>query len=199
MSHPLHLCDMVNRRSRRIACCENPNVPYKGCAPFLATPGGNSSSLSSALWTRLSGAVLLKHNRLFLGSLLFCVLCLFLMWWTNYVHPIYRYEWIEHSGSNLCQSTRYPDTFVKFFSPSKQRKRGSVVGWITMLQAGRSLLRFPMWSLKFFNLPYPSSRTVAPGVDSASKRNEYQESSWWVEGGEARKTDNLTAIYELTV
>jgi hypothetical protein len=30
----------------------------------------------------------------------------------------------------------------------------------------------------FFNLPNPSSRTMALGVDSASDKNEYQESSW---------------------
>jgi hypothetical protein len=30
----------------------------------------------------------------------------------------------------------------------------------------------------FFNWPNPSSRAMAPGVDSASNKNEYQESSW---------------------
>jgi hypothetical protein len=40
---------------------------------------------------------------------------------------------------------------------------GSVVGWDTMLQAGRSRVRFPMRSLDFFNLPNPSSRTMALG------------------------------------
>jgi hypothetical protein len=38
---------------------------------------------------------------------------------------------------------------------------------------------------------------MAPGVDSPSNRNEYQESSWGVKGGRsARKTDSLTAICE---
>jgi hypothetical protein len=37
---------------------------------------------------------------------------------------------------------------------------GSVVRWGTMLQAGRSQVRFSMRSLDFFNLPYPSSRTM---------------------------------------
>jgi hypothetical protein len=32
-----------------------------------------------------------------------------------------------------------------------------------MLQAGRSRVRVPMTSLDFFNLPNPSSRTVALG------------------------------------
>jgi hypothetical protein len=40
--------------------------------------------------------------------------------------------------------------------------RGSVVGWGTVLQAGRSRVRFPM-PLKFFNWPNPSSRTMALG------------------------------------
>jgi hypothetical protein len=39
--------------------------------------------------------------------------------------------------------------------------RGSVVGWGTMLQAGRSRVWFPMRSLNFFLWPNPSSRTVA--------------------------------------
>jgi hypothetical protein len=34
-----------------------------------------------------------------------------------------------------------------------------------------------------------------PGVDSASNRNEYQE-SFWDKGRPARKTENLTAICE---
>jgi hypothetical protein len=42
--------------------------------------------------------------------------------------------------------------------------RGSVVGWGTMLQAGRSRDRIPIRSLNFFfNLPNPSSRTMALG------------------------------------
>jgi hypothetical protein len=68
-----------------------------------------------------------------------------------------------------------------------------------MLQAGRSRVRFPMWSLDFSSdlsfQPHYSS-----GVDSASNRNEYQESYWGVGGvkgwRQARKADNLTAISE---
>jgi hypothetical protein len=51
-----------------------------------------------------------------------------------------------------------------------------------MLQAGRSRVRVPMRWI-FFNWPNPSSRTMAPGVDSASNRNEYQEDSWGVKRG----------------
>jgi hypothetical protein len=58
---------------------------------------------------------------------------------------------------------------------------GSVVGWGTMLQAGKSRDRVPMrWILS--NLPNPSSH-YGPGVYSASNKNEYQESSWGVKGG----------------
>jgi hypothetical protein len=50
--------------------------------------------------------------------------------------------------------------------------RGSVVGWGTMLQAERSWVRFPTRLLDFFNLPNPSSRTMALGLTQASNRNE---------------------------
>jgi hypothetical protein len=46
-----------------------------------------------------------------------------------------------------------------------------------MLQGGRSRVRFPMrWNFSSFQPHYD------PGVDSASNRNEYQESSWEVKG-----------------
>jgi hypothetical protein len=41
--------------------------------------------------------------------------------------------------------------------------RGSVVGSVAMLQAGRSRVQVPMRSLDFFNRPNPSSRTMALG------------------------------------
>jgi hypothetical protein len=59
-----------------------------------------------------------------------------------------------------------------------------------MLQAGRSRFRFPMWSL-YFSIDL----TLGPEVDSASNRNEYQESSWG-KGRPVRKVDNITAIFE---
>jgi hypothetical protein len=58
---------------------------------------------------------------------------------------------------------------------------GSVVGWGTMLQAGRSRVRIPMRSLDFsIDLTQPH---FGPGADSASNRNDYQESSCGVKGG----------------
>jgi hypothetical protein len=41
--------------------------------------------------------------------------------------------------------------------------RGSVVGWGTMLQAGRSRVRVSMTLDFFFNLPNPSSSNMALG------------------------------------
>jgi hypothetical protein len=62
--------------------------------------------------------------------------------------------------------------------PQKWGVRGSVVGWGTMLQGGRSRVRVPMrWNFSSF-LPH-----YGPGVDSASNRNEYQEPSCGVKGG----------------
>jgi hypothetical protein len=56
--------------------------------------------------------------------------------------------------------------------------RGSLVGWGTMLQAGRSRVGVQMrWNFSSLQPHY------GPGVDSASNRNEYQESSWGVKGG----------------
>jgi hypothetical protein len=44
------------------------------------------------------------------------------------------------------------------------RARSTVVGWGTVLQAGRSRVRVPMRLLFFFNLPNPSSRTMTLGL-----------------------------------
>jgi hypothetical protein len=66
-----------------------------------------------------------------------------------------------------------------------------------MLQAGRSLVRVPD-EVDFFNLPNPSSRTMALGsiqpLTEMSTRN--------LPGGKrrpARRADNLAAIYEPNV
>jgi hypothetical protein len=77
--------------------------------------------------------------------------------------------------------------------------RGNIVGWGTMLQAGRSRVRFPMRSLNFFQFILYFQPHFGPEVDSTSNRNKYQESSWGGGGGKgrrARKADNFAAICE---
>jgi hypothetical protein len=73
--------------------------------------------------------------------------------------------------------------------------RGSVGGWGTMLQAGMSRDRVPMRWI-FFQLTYPSSRTMAQGstqpLTEMSTRNLPGS-----KGRPARRADNLTAICEL--
>jgi hypothetical protein len=76
--------------------------------------------------------------------------------------------------------------------------RGSVVGWGTMLQAGRSRVRFPMRSLGFFNRPNPFSLTMA--LESTQPLSEMSTRNLpWGKGRPERKADNLTAICEPTV
>jgi hypothetical protein len=56
---------------------------------------------------------------------------------------------------------------------------------------GRSRVRFPMVSLEFSIDIILSSCTVAPGVDSASNRNEYQE---YFLGGKGGRCIGLTTL-----
>jgi hypothetical protein len=70
-----------------------------------------------------------------------------------------------------------------------EQVRGGVVGWGTMLQAGRSRDLVPIrWLFQFTSSFQPH---YGPGVDSASKRNEYQESSSGVMG---RRHVSLTTL-----
>jgi hypothetical protein len=55
-------------------------------------------------------------------------------------------------------------TYIIYRSPQLMfNNGGSVVGWATMLQAGRSQVQVPMRLLNFFNWPNPSSRTMVLG------------------------------------
>jgi hypothetical protein len=77
-----------------------------------------------------------------------------------------------------------------------QGARGSVVGWgICYKLQGRGF--DSRWVHLDFSI-YPTFQPhYGPGVDSASNRNEYQESSWGLKGGGlAYKVDKLTAICE---
>jgi hypothetical protein len=57
--------------------------------------------------------------------------------------------------------------------------------WLSHYDISRKVTGFILEEVTgFFNLPNPSSRTMGPGVNSASNRNEYQESSWgWKAAG----------------
>jgi hypothetical protein len=88
---------------------------------------------------------------------------------------------------------------IKGYYKKSEGARGSVDGWGTRLQAGRSPVRIPEeMDFFFFNLSNPSSRTVALGLTQPltemSTRN--------VPGCRKRpahRADNLDAIYEPNV
>jgi hypothetical protein len=71
--------------------------------------------------------------------------------------------------------------------------RGSVLGWSTILQAGRSCVRVPLKSLDFFNWPNLSSRPMALGsvepLTEKSTRNLPRG-----KGLPGRQTDNIPAV-----
>jgi hypothetical protein len=67
--------------------------------------------------------------------------------------------------------------------------RGSVVGWRTMLQAGRSPVRVPD-EVDFFNLPNPSSRTMA--LESIQPLTEMSTRN--LPGGKKRPCMGLTTL-----
>jgi hypothetical protein len=77
-----------------------------------------------------------------------------------------------------------------FFINRKVYARGSVVGCGTMLQAGRSWVRFPMRSLNCFNLPTPSSHTttleLTRPLTEISTRNLLDEGGGVVVKGDRR-------------
>jgi hypothetical protein len=99
---------------------------------------------------------------------------------------IFPHVWVTTDGVWIGEWIYWPLTQT---TQNYKQLRGSVDGWDTMLQAGRSWVRIPMRWI-FFNLPNPSSRSIAVG-SSASNRNEYQESSLGARGGR-RKADKLT-------
>jgi hypothetical protein len=73
--------------------------------------------------------------------------------------------------------------------------RGSVVGWGTMLQAGRSRDLIPMRWIFFFNWPNPYSQAM----DLGSTHPLTEMSTRNIPGGKGRpvrEADNLTAMYE---
>jgi hypothetical protein len=75
--------------------------------------------------------------------------------------------------------------------------RGSAVGKGKLLQAGRSPVRVPD-KVDFFNLPNPSSRTMALGLNQPLIKVNTKH---FLEGKKrpACRADNLAAIYEPNV
>jgi hypothetical protein len=92
-------------------------------------------------------------------------------------------------------ATRKQKCVARFFYNSPiPIARGNAVGWGTMLQAGRSRVRFPMRSLDFFNWPNPSSRTVSLGLTQPLTEMSIRNLPGG-KGRSARKPDNFTAIW----
>jgi hypothetical protein len=77
-----------------------------------------------------------------------------------------------------------------FGNVAKLGARSIVVGWGTMLQIGRSLVRFPIRSLDFFNLSNPSNRTMAPG----STQPLTEMSIRYLPGGKGCRRVSLTSL-----
>jgi hypothetical protein len=66
---------------------------------------------------------------------------------------------------------------------------GSVVGWALCYKPeGR---RFESRWSGYFQFTYSFQPYYGPGVDSASNRNEYQESPWGIQGGRRIRLTNL--------
>jgi hypothetical protein len=99
--------------------------------------------------------------------------------------------------TKLCMHVM-PFEATPYFPTARSGAHGSVLGWGTMLQAGRSRVRFSKRSLDFpIDLILPAA--LWPWVDSASNRNEHQESSWGLKGcRRVRLTTPLPSVSRLS-
>jgi hypothetical protein len=94
-------------------------------------------------------------------------------------------------GGIYCLHTTHGNPQSKFRSRTVViGASGSVVGWGTMLKDGRSRVRVPMWRIFQFTSSFQPH--YGRGVDSASNRFEYQDSSCGVKGGRGVKLTNLS-------
>jgi hypothetical protein len=72
-------------------------------------------------------------------------------------------DWkITHITRDRCYR-KFVHLITLFIIEKGGGARGSVVGWSTTLQAGRSRVRVSMRSIFVFNLPNPPSGTMALG------------------------------------
>jgi hypothetical protein len=77
--------------------------------------------------------------------------------------------------------------------------RGSVVGSVATLKAGRSSVPLPMRYLIFFNYLNPFSRIMAPCLTQLVTEKSIKKSSWRVKHGRrVRLTTSLPSVSQLT-
>jgi hypothetical protein len=76
----------------------------------------------------------------------------------------------------LCFGGKFIRT-CKFFASTKKWTLNVDIMSIHYATSRQVAGSIPNEVIEFFNWPNPASRTIALGVDSASKRNEYEEFS----------------------
>jgi hypothetical protein len=76
---------------------------------------------------------------------------------TMVCHPRIYYSLLSPLWVSQIQQLRFFSWYLRLGA------RGNAVGWGTLLEAGKSRVRFPMRSLNFFNLRNPSNCTMALG------------------------------------
>jgi hypothetical protein len=86
-------------------------------------------------------------------------------------------DWARAGQNPVRSPTGFSSRSTKKITQECDTNRSSAHMIIPAIQTGRSPVRIPD-EVDFFNVPNSYSRTMALGVDSASNRNEYQESSW---------------------
>jgi hypothetical protein len=138
-----------------------------------------------------------------------------LMYWTEWSRwtaqkPVRENRHYRSAETNVCSKVflsfslslshthSYGSYYILGIMSNINGAHNSAVGWGAMLQTGRSWVFIPEGVIGLFNLPNPSSRTMALGstqpLTEMSTRNLPG-----VKGRPVRKADNLTAICEPTV
>jgi hypothetical protein len=94
-----------------------------------------------------------------------------------------------------------PQLYWVSFLFKELRLSGGVDGWGTMLRAGRSRVRFHMWSLFLYSIHLILPADYGPRTDLiTSNRYEHQECSWGVKRGLlARLTTSPPSVSRLSM